>query len=82
MYTCTSSGKNISFVVRELNIMADMWCAEKPMEPTRSGRPHEPINRVSPVNAWEGEGGREGREGGREEVREGGREGNMKSVGM
>ncbi len=32
----------------------DMCSAENPMEPTKSGRPHEPMNRVSPVNACRG----------------------------
>ena len=31
-----------------------MCSAVKPMEPTKSGRPHDPMKRVSPVNALKG----------------------------
>ena len=29
-----------------------MCSAVNPIDPTRSGRPHDPMNRVSPVNAY------------------------------
>ena len=50
--TITSSGRLQIFSFRELNIIFDICSEVNPTEPTRSGRPHEPMNRVSPVNAF------------------------------
>ena len=51
-HTCTESGRVAILVQREAYISLAMSSAVSPMDPTKSGRPHEPIIRVSPVNAY------------------------------
>ena len=49
--TCTWSGRVAILSLMVRNMRRDMCSAVNPMDPTRSGRPHDPMNRVSPVKA-------------------------------
>ncbi len=49
--TCTVSGRVASFFHSEWCIILAISSAVWPIDPTKSGLPHDPISRVSPVKA-------------------------------
>ena len=53
LLTSTSSGSVAIFSLSVLNIILAICSDVNPMDPTRSGRPQEPMNKVSPVKACE-----------------------------